>query len=324
MEIGYHASHEQFSPSRLLRMAVLAEQAGFDAILSSDHLAPWSRQQGESGYAWSWLGAALAATSLPAGVVTAPGDRYHPAVVAQAVATLAEMFPGRILPALGSGQALNEHVTGAPWPPKEVRNRRLAECASVIRRLLVGEEVTHQGLVTVDRARVWSLPSVPPPLLAAALTPATAREVAGWADGLITVNAPPTKLRAVLDAFREGGGDGKPVHVQAHLSWAPTRDEAERRAMECWRTNTLPPPLTEDLPLPEEIAAAAEHVSIDDLRSSVWIETDLQWYVEALASYEELGIARVYLHHVGPEQERFVEVFGERVLPGRVGRQRRR
>ncbi|HWJ10358.1 MAG TPA: LLM class flavin-dependent oxidoreductase, partial [Nocardioides sp.] len=143
VQVGYHASHEQFPPSRLLTVARRAEQAGFDALLSSDHLAPWSLRQTEAGFAWSWLGAALATTSLPAGIVTAPGDRYHPVIVAQAIGTLAEMFPGRIVASLGSGEALNEHVTGRPWPPKSVRNERLAECASVIRRLLAGEEVTH-------------------------------------------------------------------------------------------------------------------------------------------------------------------------------------
>ncbi|WP_408899608.1 TIGR03885 family FMN-dependent LLM class oxidoreductase [Nocardioides sp. R1-1] len=315
MQVGYHASHEQFAPSRLLTAAARAEQAGFAAVLSSDHLAPWSLRQGESGLAWSWLGAVLATTSLPAGVVTAPGDRYHPVILAQAIATLTEMFPGRLVPALGSGQALNEHVTGRPWPPKAVRNRRLAECATVIRRLLAGEEVTHDGLVSVQAARVWSLPAEPPPLFAAALSPATAREVASWADGLITVNAPDRDLTAVVEAFREGGGEGKPVHVQAHLSWAPGTEEAEAQALDQWRANALPPILNEELALPEQVDAASQHIGVDGLRSSVWIETDPEWYVERLAAYAELGVDRVYLHQVGRDQERFLDTFGERVLP---------
>ena len=315
MQIGYHASHEQFPPSRLLATAARAEQAGFEAVLSSDHLAPWSESQGESGFAWSWLGAVLATTSLPAAVVTAPGDRYHPAITAQAIGTLTEMFPERLVPALGSGQALNEHVTGRPWPPKPVRNRRLAECADVIRRLLAGEEVTHEGLVTVHAATVWSRPAVPPPLFAAALSPATAREVAAWADGLITVNAPLPDLTAVIEAFREAGGEGRPVHVQAHLSWAPDAGEAEAQALAHWRANALPPILNEELALPAQVDAASVHVPLDRLRSSVWIHTDPRWYVDALAAYADLGVDRVYLHQVGPDQERFVDVFGERVLP---------
>ncbi len=123
--LGFHASHEQLPPSSLLAAVVRAEAAGFDGAMCSDHLAPWGVRQGESGYAWSWLGAALAATSFSLGVVTAPGQRYHPVITAQAIATLEEMFPGRFWAALGSGEAVNEHVTGDPWTPKDRRNARL-------------------------------------------------------------------------------------------------------------------------------------------------------------------------------------------------------
>nr|WP_308199821.1 LLM class flavin-dependent oxidoreductase [Isoptericola croceus] len=135
---GFHASHEQIGPAELLDDVGAAERAGFSGAMCSDHLAPWSSAQGESGFAWSWLGAALATTQLPLGVVTAPGQRYHPAVHAQAIATLAAMFPGRFWAALGSGQALNEHVTGDSWPRKSLREARLLECVDVMRALLAG------------------------------------------------------------------------------------------------------------------------------------------------------------------------------------------
>ncbi|SDM62155.1 TIGR03885 family FMN-dependent LLM class oxidoreductase [Allokutzneria albata] len=314
MDIGFHASHEQFPPSRLLTLARRAEAAGFDAVLSSDHLAPWSGRQAHSGFAWTWLGAAMATTSLPFGVVAAPGDRYHPVVLAQAIATLAEMFPGRFTPALGSGQALNEHVTGRPWPRKPVRNARLRECAEIMRRLFAGETVEHDGLVTVRAARVYSRPAAPPPLMAAALTPSTAREVAAWADGLITVNAPKSKLRRVIEAFRDGGGTG-PVHVQVHLSWAEEESEVRAQAVDQWCANALPPELNEELELPEQFDAATEHVPSSALESSVLMSSDLARHVELLASCAELGIDRVYLHQVGRNQEHFLDVFGERVLP---------
>src|SRR5215213_809843 len=173
--IGFHSSHEQVPPQDLLAAVRHAEEVGFTAAMCSDHFAPWSPRQGESGFAWSWLGAALATTSLPFGVVNAPGQRYHPAIVAQAVATLAAMFPGRFWVALGSGENSNEHVTGDPWPRKHVRDARLRECVDVIRALLAGEEVTHDGLVVVDRAKLWTLPEVPPALIAPAVSPATAR-----------------------------------------------------------------------------------------------------------------------------------------------------
>src|ERR687895_1730592 len=133
--VGLHCSHEQIPPSRLLEDARHAEAAGFGAVMSSDHFSPWSERQGESGFAWSWLGAALQATSLPFGVVNAPGQRYHPAIIAQAAATLVEMFPGRLWVALGSGEAANEHITGGGRPAKPVRERRLRECVDVMRAL---------------------------------------------------------------------------------------------------------------------------------------------------------------------------------------------
>jgi G6PDH family F420-dependent oxidoreductase len=151
---GLHASHEQIHPSELLKAVIRAEQAGFGAAMSSDHFSPWSERQGHSGFAWSWLGAALQATSLPFGVVNAPGQRYHPAIIAQAIGTLAAMYPGRFWAALGTGEASNEHITGDRWPRKELRAVRLRECVEVIRALLVGEQVSHDGLVQVDRALV--------------------------------------------------------------------------------------------------------------------------------------------------------------------------
>ena len=175
--IGYHASHEQFAPSELLRLVGLAERAGFDCAMSSDHFRPWGTAQGQSGFAWSWLGAALQATRLPFGVISAPGYRYHPAILAQAAATLAEMFPGRLWLALGSGQRLNEDLTGVAWPDKPERNARLRECADVVRALLAGETVTHRGRVTVVEAKLYSRPERPPPLLGAAVTEATAEQV---------------------------------------------------------------------------------------------------------------------------------------------------
>lgn len=147
--IGFHASHEQFSPARLLRCVQQAEQAGFKAAMCSDHFHPWSERQKHSSFAWSWLGSALEATSFRFGTVCAPGQRYHPAVIAQAAATLAEMYPGRFWIAVGSGENLNEHITGAAWPAKSEREARLQECVEVMRALWAGETVSHDGRVCV-------------------------------------------------------------------------------------------------------------------------------------------------------------------------------
>src|SRR5918997_1457032 len=166
---GYHASHEQYPPSELIELVKMAESAGFEAASCSDHFHPWTDAQGHSGFAWSWLGAALQTTSLSFGTVSAPGDRYHPAIIAQAAATLAEMFPGRFWLAIGSGEALNEAITGAAWPTRPERNGRPKEGADVRRAPWRGETVTHQGRVRVQEARLYTLPDEPPMLLGAAL-----------------------------------------------------------------------------------------------------------------------------------------------------------
>jgi len=311
---GFHASHEQVHPSALLAAVQQAEQAGFDAAMSSDHLDLWSERQGQSAFAWSWLGAALQATSLPFGVVNAPGQRYHPASIAQAIGTLGAMYPGRFWAALGTGEASNEHVTGTGWPRKELRTQRLRECVDIIRALLRGEEVSHDGLVRVDRARVWTRPAEPPPLIGAAVSVPTARWCADWADGLITVNAEPEHLRQMIDTYRDAGGRG-PLHLQVHLSWAPDQSEAEAIAHEQWRSNVFGPPACWDIDSAETFDTLSEEVTLDQVRRSVLISNDLGWHAEQLAGYAALGFDQIALHHVGQQQEAWVDAFGAKVLP---------
>ena len=313
--IGFHCSHEQIPPGELLAAVRHAEQAGFAAAMSSDHFSPWSERQGESGFAWSFLGAALEATSLPFGVVNAPGQRYHPAIVAQAAASLCQMFPGRLWVALGTGEASNEHITGERWPSKAERNARLRECVDVIRALFAGEVVDHRGRVVVDRARLWTLPPEPPPLIGPAVSIETAGWVGEWADGLVTVNQPPDKLERMIAAFRERGGEGKRLAVQVHLSWAPDEDSALEIAFDQWRTNVFAPPLCWDLHTVEQFDIAAEHVSPEAVRDTVLVSADPGRHVEVLRELAALGFDEIYLHHVGREQERFIDAFGEHVLP---------
>jgi probable non-F420 flavinoid oxidoreductase len=316
--VGIHASHEQVHPSALLEAVRAAEDAGFAAAMSSDHFSPWSGRQGHSGFAWSWLGAALATTSLPFGVVNAPGQRYHPAIIAQASATLAAMFPGRFWVALGTGEASNEHITGDRWPRKDVRNARLRECVDVLRALHRGEEVSHDGLVRVDRARIWTLPDEPPLLLAAAVSPETAGWAADWADGIITIHQPADSLQRLLRAYRDAGGRGRAV-LQVHLSYARDDETALRIAHDQWRTNVFSPPVCWDLELVEHFDEAARHVKPDDMHGSVLVSSDparhAAWINDAVA----LGFDEVYLHHVGQEQREFIDVFGNRVLPELAG-----
>lgn len=317
--IGYHASHEQIDPASLLKAVISAEQAGFDAAMCSDHFAPWSERQGQSGFAWSWLGAALQATSLPFGVVNAPGQRYHPAIIAQAGATLAQMFPDRFWMALGSGEAVNEHITGHRWPEKMVRNVRLGECVEVMRRLFAGETVTHHGLVTVDRAKLWTRPAEPPKLIGAAVSPQTAQWVAGWADGLITVNQSHDTLRHIIESFRSAGGEGKPSYLQVHLSYAAAAEAALDIAFEQWRSNVFSPPVCWDLELPQHFDEASRFVRKEDMHGSVLISNEPSRFVDLLGEIAGLGFDGLYLHHVGQEQQAFIDIFGERVLPNLKG-----
>ena len=315
MVIGYHASHEQFPPSQLLRLVQHAEDAGFNAAMCSDHITTWSAAQGESGFAWSWLGAAMHATDLTFGVVNAPGQRYHPAIIAQAVATLNEMFDGRFWIATGSGQALNEHITGDPWPAKDLRNQRLKESVEVMRALWRGETVTHRGLVTVEDARVYSLPEKEPTVIGAAITPATARWLAPRVDGLITVSHPLPKLRQVVEAFRSNGGDGKPMFVQAKHEWAPTDDEALELAYEQWKTNVFASMVTSEFNVPEQFERAARFVKPEDVRNKICASADPAVHVERIRELFDAGFDRVYVHQVGKNQEAFLDTFGEHVLP---------
>jgi len=311
---GFHASHEQVHPASLLDAVQAAQEAGFTAAMCSDHFSPWSERQGQSAFAWSWLGAALQATGLPFGVVNAPGQRYHPAIVAQAAATLAAMYPERFWVALGTGEASNEHITGDRWPSKEVRNARLRECVEVMRALFAGEEVSHDGLVTVDRARLWTLPERPPPLIGAAVSVETARWVAGWADGLITVAQDHDHLRRMIDAYRGAGGRGR-LAVQVHLSYAPDEDTALRLAHEQWRTNVFAPPACWDIDSVAVFDEAAKHVPPDAVRESVLVSADPAQHAAWLQDFVDLGFDETYLHHVGQEQREFLDVFGAKVLP---------
>ncbi|CAN5638335.1 TIGR03885 family FMN-dependent LLM class oxidoreductase [soil metagenome] len=312
--IGFHCSHEQIAPAQLLRDVQHAEQAGFTAAMSSDHFSPWSERQNESGFAWSFLGAALATTNLPFGVVNAPGQRYHPAIIAQAIATLAQMFPGRFWAALGSGEASNERINGEAWPRKDVRDQRLIECVDIIRRLLQGEEVSHDGLVNVNRAKLWTLPDTVPDLVGPAVTPATATRHAAWADALVTVNQPKETLQQVLDAYRDAGGRG-PARLQIHLSWAPTDDEAAAIAHDQWRNNVFPPPVPWDLETVEAFDAVGQSVTADQVRESVRVSSDLGQHTAWLHEYLEQGWDELYLHFVGQHQADFIDAFGSTVLP---------
>ena len=315
MIIGYHNSHEQFPPSKLLKLVQIAEKNGFNGASSSDHFYPWSENQGESGFVWSWLGSALQATSLPFGVVNAPGQRYHPAIIAQATATLAEMYPNRFWVALGSGQLLNEGITGDKWPVKSIRNERLKESAAIIRKLWAGETVTYHGHVHVEEAKLYTRPENPPPMIGAAITTQTAEWVGGWADGLITVAEPPNELKKIIKAFYHGGGKGKPVYIKLEVSYDRDEKKALKGAHDQWKANIFKSNVLTNLRSPEQFDDASEFFDPDLMYDALNIFTDLNKYAELLNEYIKLGVDHIYVHNVNLNQEQFIEDFGQKVLP---------
>ena len=320
--ISYHVSQEQAPPSTLLRHAQAAEAAGFDAAFTSDHLQPWAPAQGHAAFAWAWLGAAMQATDrLTFSTITVPGGwRYSPVLVAQAIATLAAMFPGR-MPwiALGSGEALNEAPVAGDWPAKPERDRRLVSGAGIIRALWAGQRVHADGPPPVQDTRLWCRPEAPPALFGAALTPGTAFRAGTWADGLLTTAGDLAALRANIDAFRAGGGEGKPVCVKVDLCWARTDGEALQQAHSNWRYNALAPAASADLRQPEDFDAATRHLEPQDMCSRVFASSRTQAHIEHLQRCLSLGVDHLDLHHVGDDQPHFIEVFGREVLPALRG-----
>lgn len=313
--IGYHASHEQFPPADLLEYVQRAEQGGFDAALASDHFHPWSERQGESGHVWSWLGAAMGATSMDFSTVNAPGYRYHPAIIAQAAATLRSMYPDRFWLTIGSGQLLNEGITGEEWPAKEDRNTRLRECADVMKRLWAGEEVTHDGEITVEQATLYTRPESPPPVVGAALSEETAAWLGEWTDGLLTLATPDHEAdQKRVQAFRENAPD-KPVYLKAQLSYDSDHERALDGAYDQWRTNCVPGPVTQQLRTPAAFDELGDQIDRAEVEANVRVSADLDEHREWIETDLELDVDGVFLHNVNTNQESFVRAFGEDVLP---------
>ena len=315
MSIGYHASHEQFTPRDLLRFSHLAKAAGFTAINCSDHFYPWSERQGQSGFSFAWLGASMQATGLPHGVVCSPGYRYHPAIVAQAAATLSQMFPEKFWISIGSGEALNERITGERWPGKPERNARLLLCADIMRKLFAGESVTHAGLIDIDDVKLYTRPEVPPLIIGAAVTEETAGWVGGWADGLITINRPMAELKKVVEAFRKNGGHGKPMYLKVQLSFDKSENLAMEGAYDQWRTNIFKTTVLGELCKVEQFDAIAERVKPEEMKDHVLISADVEVHKSRIREFIDLGFERIILHNVNRNQERFISEFSQHVLP---------
>ncbi len=314
VQIGYAISSEEHAPNDIVRHARQAEEAGFSFALISDHFHPWVDAQGQSPFVWSVIGAIAATTDrLRLGTgVTCPILRLHPAIVAQAAATSAAMMPGRFFLGLGTGERLNEHVLGDPWPAHAVRLAMLEEAVAVIRLLWQGGYQSHYGEhYTVENARLYTLPAEPPPIMIAAKGPAAAKAAGEMGDGFINTDPDPEPIKA----FEESGGRGKPKYGQVTVCWAPSEAEAKQTAHRIWPNGALKGPLSTELAIPAHFQAAAQMVSEDDVAKEVICGPDPQRHRAILQKYADAGYDHVYVHQVGPDQEDFLRFYQREVLP---------
>lgn len=313
-EIGYTLSCEEHGPGDLIRFAAAAEEAGFTFATISDHFHPWVDAQGQSPFVWAVLGGLAGATRrLRIGTaVTCPTFRIHPALVAQAAATVEAMMPGRFFLGLGSGENLNEHVVGRYWPPADIRQDMLAEAVAVIRRLWEGGVVTHRGEhFQVDRARVYTLPERPPPILVAAAGPGSTDLAARIGDGLISV-APDADI---VRRFEAAGGTGRPKLGQVHVCWAADEVEARRTAHRRWPNAAVPGELGQELPMPAHFEQAASTLTADDVAEVVVCGPDAERHADAIRRYVDAGFDQVTVHQVGGDQAGFLRFYRDEVLP---------
>jgi G6PDH family F420-dependent oxidoreductase len=326
IQIGYAAMLEQFPPREAVELAVFAEQHGFSGVMAADHFQPWVPRQGQSSFVWNVLAAIGERTTGDFGPgVTSPSFRWHPAMVAQASATLGAMYPGRHWLGLGSGEALNEHIVGGYWPEAPERINRMFEAVDIINKLftasLAGKDVKHSGtFFKLESTRLWTMPEKAPEILVATAGPVTAKRAGRTVDGLITVGAPLEKISGLFAKFDEGAREaGKdpstmPRVLQLHLSWAATDEEAMQNALREWPNGGMRFPKA-DIRSPFEFEQLAKMVRPEDFEGRLVISSDPEVHRAHIQRFADLGFDAIYLHNVGRNQKEWIDVFGRDVLP---------
>jgi coenzyme F420-dependent glucose-6-phosphate dehydrogenase len=315
--IGYALASEDWAGSELVRLAVRAEESGFEFTLISDHFHPWIDAQGESPFVWSVIGGIAQVTErLRLGTgVTCPTMRTHPAIVAHAAATCAELMPGRFLLGVGTGENLNEHVLGDRWPAPDERLEMLEEAIEIMRLLWQGGERTHRGRhYTVDHARLYTLPDEPPPIAVAAAQPNAAELAGRLGDGLI--NTSPDQ--EIVEAFRRAGGQGKHCYGMIHVCWGDDEDVALDTAHRLWPNLAIEGELSRELARPAHFEDASQMVTSEKVAEMVPCGPDPERHLEVIRKYEEAGFDNIWVHQIGPDQEGFFRSF-ERELAPRLG-----
>jgi coenzyme F420-dependent glucose-6-phosphate dehydrogenase len=315
VEIGYQLSSEEHPAPDLVGYARRAEEVGFAYAVISDHYHPWIHRQGQAPFVWAALGAIAQATArLRLGTaVTAPIRRTPPYLVAQAAATAATLLPGRFFLGVGTGENLNEHITGERWPPTRLRREMLEEAVAVIRKLWAGGTLEHFGRhYTVDNARVYSRPSEPPPIVVAAGGRSAAEFAARIGDGLIAVEP----SEDLVQAFEENGGKGKPRYAQVDVCVADDEAEARRIARAQWAAPAaIPPRLLPKLRVPADFQAVAELVSEEQVAERVLCSADPEAHLRRIREFVDAGFDHVHVHQVGANQEAFFRFYERDVLP---------
>lgn len=319
VQLGYTLSSEEFRPNDLVDLAVQAEELGFDFASISDHYHPWMDSQGHSPFVWSTLGGIAARTSrIPVMTgVTALSIRYHPTILAQAVATVADMMPGRFRFGIGTGEALNEHVTGEVWPPVSIRQEMMIESLEIMRELWQGGYTTVQGnYYEVHNARLYTLPDELPPIIVGASGPESAEIAAEIGDALVSTS--PDK--EVADAFDAAGGSGKPKYGQITVCYGADEEQAAQTAMDIWGYTILGGQASQELALPKHYQEAIQSVITPEvIKESVVCGPDSAKYHEKVQAYIDAGYTHLYFHQVGQDQKSFFEFAKKELLPKYAG-----
>jgi coenzyme F420-dependent glucose-6-phosphate dehydrogenase len=326
LKLGYKASAEQFAPSKLLAFSVLAEQVGFDSVFVSDHFQPWKHTDGHAPNALVWLGAVGAATQrivMGTSVLT-PTFRYHPSVVAQAFGTLGAMFPGRVVLGVGTGEGLNEvPSTGMVWPETKERFARLREALQLIRKLWTEDRVSFQGeYYRTEKATIYDKPEKPVPIYVAAAGPQVAKYAGRSSQGFICTSGKAWKLytETLLPNVEEGIklATRPPVDFDRLIEMKVSFDTDRERALQDtrhWAALALTPEEKVSVEDPTEMERLADALPVERAASRWIVSTDPDEHIEKIRPYVEMGFRHLVFHAPGPDQERFLKLYGEQVLP---------
>jgi G6PDH family F420-dependent oxidoreductase len=312
MKIGYFLSCEEYGPGELVEQAQAAERAGFDGLWISDHYHPWNAEQGHSPFVWGVIGALSQACSLPVTTaVTCPTVRLHPALVAQAAGTAGRLLDGRFILGVGTGEALNEHILGDPWPTEEQRLEMLEEAVALIRELWTGRVVSWDGRhYRVDHARVYDVPAPPPEIFVSGFGPKSVDLATRIGDGYINTAPDPD----LVQRFR-AGSQGKPAHAGAKVAYATTAEEGWDHAHRLWANAGLPGELAQVLPTPEHFEQASRLVTRESTRESVVAGSDPVSHLEQIQRYRDAGYDALYVANMGPHYREMIAFYGEQILP---------